>query len=92
LVTTLFSSSWGLTGLRSAATQSRDVRFVPQADILRCGRDWHYSITSSAVASWRNVLGKAPEHADPSDTFVVLLRVGGERPRRHAADKADELS
>ena len=25
-----------------------DVRFVPKADILRCGRDWRYSITSSA--------------------------------------------
>jgi hypothetical protein len=24
------------------------VRFVPKADILRCGRDWRYSITSSA--------------------------------------------
>jgi hypothetical protein len=21
----------------------RDIRFVPQADILHCGRDWHYS-------------------------------------------------
>jgi hypothetical protein len=31
-------------------TQSRDVRFVPKADILRCGRDWRYSITSSAGA------------------------------------------
>jgi hypothetical protein len=28
-----------------------DFRFVPQADILRCSRDWRYSITSSAVAS-----------------------------------------
>jgi hypothetical protein len=24
------------------------VRFVPKADILHCGRDWRYSITSSA--------------------------------------------
>src|SRR6516164_4636039 len=30
--------------------QDPDVRFVPQADILRCNRDWH-SITSSARAS-----------------------------------------
>src|SRR5215472_5879242 len=30
---------------------NRDVRFVPKADILRCSRDWRYSITSSAVAS-----------------------------------------
>src|SRR5215472_8441073 len=29
----------------------RDVRFVPKADILQCGRNWHYSITSSARTS-----------------------------------------
>src|SRR5262250_3194513 len=28
-----------------------DVRFVPKADILRCGRDLRYSVTSSAMAS-----------------------------------------
>jgi hypothetical protein len=28
-----------------------DVRFVPKADIPRCGRNWRYSITSSARAS-----------------------------------------
>ena len=27
-----------------------DVRFVPKADILRCGKERRYSITSSAVA------------------------------------------
>ena len=27
---------------------TRDVRFGPKADILQCGRNWHYSITSSA--------------------------------------------
>jgi len=27
----------------------RDVCFVPKADILRCGRERRYSITSSAV-------------------------------------------
>ena len=32
-------------------TQPRDVRFVPKADILRCGTERRYSITSSAVAS-----------------------------------------
>jgi len=32
-------------------TQSWNVRFVPKADIPRCGRDWRYSITSSAMAS-----------------------------------------
>ena len=32
-------------------TQPRDVRFVPKADILRCGRNWRYSITSSARPS-----------------------------------------
>src|SRR6516162_3389408 len=32
-------------------TQRRDVRFAPKADILRCGRDRRYSITSSAIAS-----------------------------------------
>ena len=32
-------------------TRSRNVRFVPYADMLRCGRDWRYSITSSARAS-----------------------------------------
>src|SRR6516165_7113473 len=31
-------------------TQSRNVRFVPGADILRCGRDRPHSITSSARA------------------------------------------
>src|SRR6516164_11270905 len=31
-------------------THSRDVRFVPGADILRCGRDRPYSSTSSARA------------------------------------------
>src|SRR5215469_16809109 len=30
------------------AERDRHVRFVPKADILRCGRDWRYSITSSA--------------------------------------------
>src|SRR5215469_9721894 len=32
-------------------TQPRDVRFVPKADILRCGKEGRYSITSSASAS-----------------------------------------
>src|SRR6516165_3075362 len=32
-------------------TRSRDVRFVPKADILHCGKERRYSITSSAVAS-----------------------------------------
>jgi hypothetical protein len=35
-------------------TQPRDVRFVPKADILHCGRDWRYSITSSARPSSEN--------------------------------------
>jgi hypothetical protein len=30
------------------ARQPRDVRFVPKADILRCGKRCRYSITSSA--------------------------------------------
>jgi hypothetical protein len=33
---------------------------VPKADILRCGEDWRYSITSSAVANspaWGKALG-----------------------------------
>jgi hypothetical protein len=30
---------------------SRDVRFVPKADILRCSKERHYSITSSAMES-----------------------------------------
>jgi hypothetical protein len=36
-----------------ADIEERDwyVRFGPKADILRCSRDWRYSITSSAVAS-----------------------------------------
>ena len=29
-------------------TQSWNVRFVPKADILRCGKERRYSITSSA--------------------------------------------
>jgi hypothetical protein len=32
-------------------TQSRDVHFVPKADILRCSKVRRYSITSSARAS-----------------------------------------
>src|SRR6516225_1247807 len=32
-------------------TQPWNVRFVPEADIPRCGRNWRYSITSSARAS-----------------------------------------
>ena len=32
-------------------TRSWNVHFVPKAHILHCGRDWHYSITSSASAS-----------------------------------------
>jgi len=32
-------------------TQSWNVRFVPKADILRCGKEHRYSITSSARAS-----------------------------------------
>ena len=30
---------------------SRDVRFVPKADILRCSKERRYSMTSSAIAS-----------------------------------------
>jgi hypothetical protein len=33
--------------------QSSDVRFVPKADILRCGKERRYLITSSAVAERR---------------------------------------
>src|SRR6516225_2085948 len=33
------------------AESDRHVRFVPKADILHCGRDWLYSITSSAIES-----------------------------------------
>src|SRR6516225_286566 len=32
-------------------TQPRDVCFVPKADILRCGKERRYSITSSAMAT-----------------------------------------
>ena len=32
-------------------TQSWNVRFVPKADILRCGKKRRYSITSSARAT-----------------------------------------
>src|SRR5215469_3636579 len=32
-------------------TPSCDVRFVPKADILRCGKERRYSITSSASVS-----------------------------------------
>ena len=31
----------------------RDVRFVPKADILRCGKERRYLLTSSAVAERR---------------------------------------
>jgi len=31
-------------------TQPRDVRFVPKADILHCGKERRYSITFSARA------------------------------------------
>jgi hypothetical protein len=33
------------------AQRDRDVRFVPETDVLRCGEERRYSITSSAVAS-----------------------------------------
>ena len=33
------------------AERDGNVRFVPQADILRCGKERRYSITSSARAS-----------------------------------------
>jgi hypothetical protein len=32
-------------------TQPRNVRFVPKADILHCGKERRYSITSSARSS-----------------------------------------
>jgi hypothetical protein len=32
------------------AERDQDVRFVPKGDILRCGREPRYSITSSALA------------------------------------------
>ena len=49
-------------------TQSRNVRFVPKADILRGGRDWRYSITSSATA--RSCGG----NVSPSAFAVLRLR------------------
>jgi hypothetical protein len=50
------------------AGRQLDVRFVPQADILRC---WSYSITSSAVASSfsthpRGDTGARPAHPEYS--------------------------
>jgi hypothetical protein len=38
----------------------RDVRFVPKADILRCGKDPPYSIASSAATS--RLCGTVTEH------------------------------
>ena len=43
-----------LPPIADIGTQPRDVRFVPIADILRCGKERRYSITSSArCLSWR---------------------------------------
>ncbi|MGB5180944.1 MAG: hypothetical protein WBO12_01965 [Xanthobacteraceae bacterium] len=38
-----------LHSIADIAERDRDVRFVPKADILRCNKERHYSITSSAM-------------------------------------------
>jgi hypothetical protein len=46
--------SWPMSALppkADIAERDRNVRFVPKANILQCGRNWHYSITSSARSS-----------------------------------------
>jgi hypothetical protein len=40
-----------LPPIADIAERDLDVRFVPKADVLRCGEERRYSITSSAVAS-----------------------------------------
>ena len=52
-------------------TRSRDVRFVPKADILRCGKKRRYSITSSARAS--NEQGMPRPSAFPFSRFVFKV-------------------
>src|SRR5215469_1076024 len=48
-------------------TQRRDVRYVPEADILHCGKERRYSITSSARAI------KDFDTSSPSAFAVVTL-------------------
>ena len=48
-----------------------DVRFVPKADILRCGKKRRYSITSSARA--RNGEGMPRPSAFPFSRFVFKV-------------------
>jgi hypothetical protein len=68
-------------------TQPRDVRFVPKADILHCGKERRYSITSSPVASsetWiRAQIGGGGLSISPrssgmagNDMWVALEQVG----------------
>src|SRR5215467_5601595 len=45
------SAMSALPPIADIGTQSRDVRFVPKADIVRCGERHRYSITSSALVS-----------------------------------------
>src|SRR5215469_12029178 len=47
------TSAWAMSALPPKAdigTEFRNVRFVPKADIVRCGKERGYSITSSAMA------------------------------------------
>src|SRR6516164_982937 len=75
--------SEGLTlpccGLHCASRQilAANVRFVPKADILRCGRGWRYSITLSARTSSASVKSRrriaspqGPEHRSGSKWHV----------------------
>ena len=60
----------------------RGVCFVPKADIPRCGRDWRYSITSSAVA--RRVCGIVT----PSALAVFEFTISSKRVGRSAGRSA----
>ena len=67
------------------AERDHDVRFVPKADILRCGKERRYSITSSDVAGSNQWGAKSPSsaifngrhpEADPASHFtdrVIIL-------------------
>jgi hypothetical protein len=52
------------------AERDRDVRFVPKADIVRCGERRRYSITSSAWAS--RVAGTLRVGCVSAQTWLVL--------------------
>jgi len=59
-------------------TQPRNVRFVPKADILRCGKERRYSITSSARENTER-RGEAGRHSGRAADQIRAYRQPEER-------------